>query len=93
MQEVLDGFHAVYREVKMELNPAKAAACVLSLRRALLPAPLLRYDSQFIRVDERITHLGITLDRRLTFSKHIEKTTAHCLRILGPLQWTYRKGL
>ena len=93
MREVLNGFHAACREARMEINPAKAAACILSLRRALLPAPLLRYDSQFISVDETITPLGITLDGRLTFSKHIEKTTAHRLRILGPIQRTYRNGL
>ena len=61
--------------------------------RTVLPAPLLRYDDQLIRVDETITHLGITLDRRLTFSNHIEKTTTRCLRTLGTLKGAQRRGI
>ena len=93
MQGVLDDVQAICHEASMEINPAKAVACVLSLSKSVLPAPLLRYDGQLIRVDETITHLGVTLDRRLTFSEHIAKTTTRCLRTLGTLKSAQKRGL
>ena len=93
MQGALDDIQAICRDASMEINPAKASACVLSLSKVCPPPCRLRYDGQLIPNAETLTHLGITLDRRLTFSAHIEKIATRCIRALGTLKMAQKKGV
>ena len=93
MQEALDAIQAICRGASMEINPAKASACVLSLSKVCPPPCRLRYDGQLIPKAETLTHLGITLDRRLTFSAHIERIDTRCIRASGTLKMAQKKGV
>ena len=93
MQGALDDIQAIRRDASMEINPAKASACVLSLSKVCPPPCRLRYDGQLIPNSETLTHLGITLDRRLTFSAHIERIATGCIRALGTLKMAQKKGI
>ena len=93
MQEALDDIQAICRDASMEINLAKASSCVLSLSKVCPPPCRLRYDGQLIPNAETLTRLGITLDRRLTFSAHIEKIATRCIRALGTLKMAQRKGV
>ncbi|KAF0314667.1 putative RNA-directed DNA polymerase from transposon BS [Amphibalanus amphitrite] len=93
MQEALDDILTICQNASMEINPAKATACVLSLSKHC-PLPCrLRYDGQPIPDTETITHLGVTLDRRLTFGAHIEKVVSRCTRALGTLKMAQKRGV
>lgn len=93
MQQVLNDIHAVCQSASMRINPAKATACVLSLSKVCPPPCRLLYDDQLIPNADALTHLGITLDKRLTFGPHVEKVVTRCTRALGTLKMAQKKGV
>ena len=93
MQETLDSLNVICQRASMTVNPAKASSCVFSLSRRTLPPCQLRYAGQPILSEDTVTHLGITLDKGLSFNTHVEKIVSSCTRSLGVLKMAKRKGV
>ena len=73
---------------------AKSSAMIFARagRRFIQPRPVALFG-EAIQCVETIRYLGVTLDKRLTWSPHIvqvRKKTAHMMGLLGPL--LYRKS-
>ena len=75
------------------MNPAKASTCVFSLGKQTRTSCQLKYAGQPIPGDSTVTHLGITLDRSLSFNTHVEKTVNSCTKSLGVLKMAQRRGV
>ncbi|KAF0307979.1 putative RNA-directed DNA polymerase from transposon BS [Amphibalanus amphitrite] len=93
MQETLDSLDTICQRASMTVNPAKASACVFSLSKRALPPCQLRYAGRPIPSEDSVTHLGITLDKGLSFNTHVEKVVSSCTRSLGFLKMAKRKGV
>ncbi|KAF0288065.1 putative RNA-directed DNA polymerase from transposon BS [Amphibalanus amphitrite] len=93
MQETLDSLDTICQRASMTVNPAKASACLFSLSKRALPPCQLRYAGRPIPSEDSVTHLGITLDKGLSFNIHVEKVVSSCTRSLGVLKMAKRKGV
>ena len=75
------------REWRIAINVGKSAAVLFTTRRTPPPRPL-RFLGEEIRWEEKVKYLGVTLDRRLTWSSHIDQVrrkASQRLGILSPL--------
>lgn len=74
---------------KLDLNIKKCA--VMSFSRSQVRTPTdYKLNNQQIQEVEEIKDLGITIDNKLTFNKHIERITLKAYRILGLITRTGR---
>ena len=73
-------------------NPQKCASFTITLKKA----PILHnyhIDNSSLKRVEEVRDLGITLDSKLTFSAHINRTVSKANRALGILRRSFQSGL
>ena len=71
----------------MKLNPNKTQAIFFSRSRTVNPPhPPLVVDGQILKLNDSMKILGITLDSKLTFEKHITNITSTLSRLIGLLR-------
>jgi hypothetical protein len=65
-------FH-YFKTWKIVVNTAKTEAIFFTLRKKLeIPSSLLKIKNHQINWSDRVKYLGLLLDKRLTFNKHVE---------------------
>ena len=72
------------REWRIAIIVGKSAAVLFTTRRTPSPRPL-RFLGEEIRCEENVKYLGVTLDRRLTWSSHIDQVRCKASQRLGIL--------
>ena len=83
------------REWKLVLNGSKSETSCFSLGGVWCPN--IRINNRVVRYEPNPKLLGVTLDRTLTFGKHVERITArasqkqHILRAVSHSSWGWRK--
>ena len=80
---------------KIKLNPEKTKVIIFSKSRSAVRAePALSWYGDLLSYYLHIKFLGITLENRMTFTKHFEEILEccnnkfHCLRILVNKKWS-----
>ena len=77
---------------RLTLNPQKCASFTITLKKT----PILHnyhIDNSSLQRVEEVCDLGITLDSKLTFSAHINRTVSKANRALGILRRSFQSGL
>ncbi|KAF0287473.1 hypothetical protein FJT64_014106 [Amphibalanus amphitrite] len=75
------------------LNVGQVAHLITEAFEAKQHVLTLRYAGRPIPSEDSVTHLGITLDKGLSFNTHVEKVVSSCTRSLGVLKMAKRKGV
>nr|CAD7266087.1 unnamed protein product [Timema shepardi] len=68
---------------RIKVNPTKSAAVILAKGRKTLPAPLTLFDTE-IPLQDEVKYLGITIDKKLTWRSHVDKTNS---KSMDDLDW------
>lgn len=79
-----------YKKWKIRINTDKTQAMLFPFNksRKRIPSIPLRHENNTIPFDNSVKYLGVYLDKKLTFKKHIENATdkaLKCFRALYPL--------
>ena len=73
-----------FEKWKLKNNAEKTEAIIFSKRRPILNLNV-RINNIEIEWSNQVKYLGITLDKRLTFTKHLENTVNKCLGLITML--------
>ena len=91
LQKMLDDLSAWGRSCGLEFNPDKSVVVVFSRRRK--PPPFkLKIGGKEIDFQESVKYLGITLDKKLYWTTHIEERISKAKRFLGHVASLTRKN-
>lgn len=71
VQKHLNELSTYYKKWQLKVNPENSTAVVFNNRRQT-PKFKLKYDNVRIPYDTVVKYLGVKLDKRLNFNKHIE---------------------
>lgn len=90
LQRASDNIQEYCKAWKLELNPEKTEALFFTKRTAerAFPSRDIRVENQLIPWGNSAKYMGVYLDRRLTFKRHIEyviQKSAICSNMLYPL--------
>ena len=86
--------NSYFRRWKIKLNEGKSEAIYFTKRmaRRFIPAKELVLNSTPIRWSRVVKYLGLFLDEKLTFKKHVERTNER-VQGLGDCATTHRNAL
>ena len=85
LQSHINELEAWLEKWRIKVNPAKCAHLTFTLRRQTCPA--VKINNITVPVENHVKYLGVHIDRRLTWSRHIEaKITAMKLKA-AQLHW------
>lgn len=73
IQKHLNELSTYYKKWKIKINPEKSVAIAFNNRRKT-PKSKLKYNDVTIPYDTTVKYLGILLDKRLNFNKHVSAT-------------------
>ena len=80
MRQIVEWSHIHF----MKINPDKTELLLLyppSLNKEVLIKGVL-FEEQCIRFSEYVKNVGVTLDKNLSMSKHVNNISSHCYKIL-----------
>lgn len=90
MEKSLIRCNKFYRKWKIKINSSKTQAIIFPFNKSPKRRPLrtLQFESNPISIQTQVKYLGVVLDKRLYFRKHIENACAKAIktfRALWPL--------
>lgn len=90
LEKGLEASKKYYKKWKININVEKTQAIIFPFNKSPKRTPncQLQNDNNIIPLNNHVKYLGVTLDSKLTFRKHIESTadkTNKCLRAVYPL--------
>jgi len=71
LQKSLEGLNNYFKKWKIKINQEKTEAIIFTKRRQPLPLPLKSEQGDKITWKESVKYLGVHLDSKLKFNKHI----------------------
>lgn len=76
-----------FKKWKIKINPAKTKAIVFPYNKSpkRIPHRNIQYDNEEIPILNNVKYLGVILDKKLNFSKHIDETAKKCSKVLKSL--------
>lgn len=90
MQQILKLVEAWCRQENLKVNPGKTTLLPFTRRRGVEGWRELQLFGEHIKMANEVKYLGVTLDRRLTWNAHMEKTIIRakncmhaCRRVVG----------
>lgn len=87
MENSLAVCNRYFNKWKIKINPTKTQAIIFPYNNSpkRIPHRQINFGSNSIPILDCVNYLGVTLDKKLTFGKHIEATRAKCLKTLRAL--------
>lgn len=97
MENGLASCNKYLRKWKIKINPAKTQAIIFPFNKSpkRIPNRNLKFGDEEIPILNDVKYLGVVLDKKLNFSKHIDETSKKCSKVLKAL-WpliSYRSSL
>ncbi|XP_050309135.1 uncharacterized protein LOC126745359 isoform X3 [Anthonomus grandis grandis] len=90
MQRALTTVEHWCEEEQLRVNPTKTTLVSFTKRRKLEPIRNIKFYGENLRLEDEVKYLGITLDKKLSFKKHViqatnkaTKTLMYCKRMFG----------
>ena len=91
LQKMLDSLTAWGRQCGLKFNPEKSVAVIFTRRRKLPPKPLY-LDGKEISYQKEVKYLGVTLDSKLHWTKHIHEKISKAKRFIANVANITRKN-
>ena len=91
LQRMLDSLTAWGRRCGLKFNPEKSVAVLFTRRQKTPPRPLL-IDGKPIQWKEQVKYLGLTLDKKLHWNKHIEDKVRSAKKFISHVAHITRKN-
>lgn len=97
MEKGLTSCNKYFHKWKVKINPTKTQAIIFPYNKSpkRLPNRNLKFENDNISIVNDVKYLGVTLDKKLNFSKHIDETAKKTTKVLRAL-WSllnYRSTL
>ena len=91
LQKVLDSLSAWGKTCGLHFNPEKSVAVLFTRRRKVPPRPLY-IDGKEIKYQQEVKYLGVTLDSKLYWNKHIDEKVEKAKKYLHQIAVLTRKN-
>lgn len=76
-----------FHKWKIKINSSKTQSIIFPFNNSpkRLPTRQIKFDNEFVDIQKDVKYLGVWLDKKLNFSKHIDETCKKSIRSLRSL--------